>query len=82
MTTMKLCRSYDDHQIAGVCGGLAKHFDLPSSKLRVVWVLGTLFSAAFPGVLLYLALWYLLPEEPPPVPSFEPAVLQPWKKTS
>jgi phage shock protein PspC (stress-responsive transcriptional regulator) len=79
---MKLCRSYDDHQLAGVCGGLAKHFDLPASKLRVVWVLGTLFSAAFPGVLLYLALWYLLPEEPPPVPSFGPAVLQPWKKTS
>jgi phage shock protein PspC (stress-responsive transcriptional regulator) len=48
----------------------------------VIWVLGTLFSAAFPGIFLYLALWYLLPEEPPPVPSFEPAVLQPWKKTA
>ncbi len=71
---MKLCRSYDDSRLAGVCGGLAKHFELPSSKLRVVWVLGTLFSAAFPGVLLYLALWYLLPEEPPP--------LQPWKKAT
>lgn len=71
---MKLRRSYDDSQLAGVCGGLAKHFELPSSKLRVVWVLGTLFSAAFPGVLLYLALWYLLPEEPPP--------LQPWKKAT
>jgi phage shock protein PspC (stress-responsive transcriptional regulator) len=74
---MKLCRSRDDRQMAGVCGGLAKHFDLPASKLRVVWVLGTLFSAAFPGVLLYLALWYLLPEEPPPAPSFEPPPLQP-----
>jgi len=77
---MKLNRSRDDNQIAGVCGGLAKHFELPSSKLRVVWVLGTLCSAAFPGIFLYLALWYLLPEEPPPAPSFEPAVLQPWKK--
>jgi phage shock protein PspC (stress-responsive transcriptional regulator) len=79
---MKLCRSRDDRQLAGVCGGLAKHFDLPASKLRVVWVLGTLFSAAFPGVLLYLALWYLLPEEPPPAPSFEPPPLQPWKKAT
>jgi phage shock protein C len=77
---MKLSRSRDDRQLAGVCGGLAKHFDLPASKLRVVWVLGTLFSAAFPGVLLYLALWYLLPEEPPPAPSFDPPPLQPWKK--
>jgi phage shock protein C len=77
---MKLCRSHDDSRLAGVCGGLAKHFDLPSSKLRVIWVLGTLFSAAFPGVLLYLALWYLLPEEPPLAPSFDPPPLQPWKK--
>ena len=61
---------------------MAKHFDLPASKLRVVWVLGTLFSAAFPGVLLYLALWYLLPEEPPPAPSFEPPPLRPWKKAT
>jgi phage shock protein PspC (stress-responsive transcriptional regulator) len=61
---------------------LAKHFDLPSSKLRVVWVLGTLFSAAFPGIFLYLALWYLLPEEPPSVPAFDPPPLQPWKKSA
>jgi phage shock protein PspC (stress-responsive transcriptional regulator) len=79
---MKLRRSYDDSRLAGVCGGLAKHFELPSSKLRVVWVLGTLFSAAFPGVMLYLALWYLLPKEPPPAPAFEPPPLQPWKKTA
>ena len=77
---MKLCRSYNDHQIAGVCGGLAKHFDLPSSKLRVVWVLATVFTA-FAGVVLYLALWYLLPEAPPPAPAFDPPPLQPWKKS-
>jgi phage shock protein C len=74
---MKLYRSHDDRRVAGVCGGLAKHFDLPSSRMRTVWVLGTLFSAAFPGLFLYLALWYLLPEEPSNV---EPALLQPWKK--
>jgi phage shock protein C len=79
--TMRLCRSQSDKVIAGVCGGLAKYFDLPSSKLRVVWVLGTLFSAAFPGIFLYLALWYLLPQEPPPAPAFEAPPLQPWKKT-
>ncbi|MGO8764434.1 MAG: PspC domain-containing protein [Limisphaerales bacterium] len=61
---MKLCRSNDDRQIAGVCGGLAEYFELPSSRVRVVWALGTFFSAAFPGVVLYLVLWYLLPEEP------------------
>ena len=79
---MKLSRSHDDCRIAGVCGGLAKHFELPSSKLRVVWVLGTLFSAAFPGIFLYLALWYLLPKEPLAAPAFDPPPLQPWKKTA
>jgi phage shock protein C len=77
---MKLCRSRDERRLAGVCGGLAKHFDVPSSKLRVVWVLGSLFSAAFPGIFLYLALWYLLPEEPLAPPAFESPPLQPWKK--
>jgi len=70
---MKLCRSSYDRRIAGVCGGVAKHFDLPSSRLRIVWVVGTFFSAAFPGIFLYLALWYLLPKEPLP--------LQPWKRS-
>jgi phage shock protein C len=69
---MKVCRSQNNRMTAGVCGGLAKHFELPSSRLRVAWVVETLFSAAFPGIFLYLALWYLLPEEPLP--------LQPWKK--
>jgi phage shock protein C len=74
---MKLTRSRDDRRIAGVCGGLAKHFGWPSSRLRVVWVLGTLFSAAFPGVFLYLALWYLTPEEPPAQKNSESPPLQP-----
>jgi phage shock protein C len=78
---MRLCRSNDDRRIAGVCGGVAKYFDLPSSRLRVLWVLGTLFSAAFPGVFLYLALWYLLPEEPAAPLPFESPPLQPWKRT-
>ena len=73
---MKLCRSHDDYQIAGVCGGLAKHLGWDSGKLRIVWVLATIFTA-FAGVVIYLALWYLMPEEPPLAPTFEPPPLQP-----
>jgi phage shock protein PspC (stress-responsive transcriptional regulator) len=46
----------------------------------VVWVIGTLFSAAFPGIFLYLALWFLIPKAPPPQPAFESPPLQPWKR--
>jgi phage shock protein PspC (stress-responsive transcriptional regulator) len=77
---MKLWRSNDDYNIAGVCGGLAKNLDWDSRRLRIVWVLATIFTA-FAGVVLYLALWYLMPEEPKPAPAFEPPPLQPWKKS-
>jgi phage shock protein PspC (stress-responsive transcriptional regulator) len=77
---MKLRRSLTDRQLAGVCGGLAECFGLDAGRLRVVWVLATLFTA-FAGVVLYLGLWYLMPEEPPPAPAFDPPPLQPWKKS-
>jgi hypothetical protein len=42
--------------------------------------LATIFTA-FADVVIYLALWYLMPEEPPPAPAFDPPPLQPWKKS-
>jgi phage shock protein PspC (stress-responsive transcriptional regulator) len=78
---MKTCRSNHDKVIAGVCGGLAENLGWSSFRMRVVWVLATVFTA-FAGVIVYLALWYLMPKEPPPAQTFEPAVLQPWKKSA
>jgi phage shock protein PspC (stress-responsive transcriptional regulator) len=60
---MKVNRSTHDRMIAGVCGGLAEHLGWPAFRMRVVWVLATFFTA-FAGVLVYLALWYLMPQEP------------------
>ena len=71
---MKLYRSQSDRSIAGVCGGIAENLGWSSTRLRVIWVLATIFTA-FAGALVYLALWYLMPEEPP----YEPALMQPWK---
>jgi phage shock protein PspC (stress-responsive transcriptional regulator) len=78
---MKLCRSSDDSHIAGVCGGLAEHLGWDSGRVRIAWVLATIFTA-FAGVVIYLALWYLMPKAPPPAPAFPPAPQQPWKKTA
>ena len=58
---MPLTRTRSDKMIAGVCGGLARHFGWSASRVRVVYLLLTLLSAAFPGILGYLALWYLMP---------------------
>jgi phage shock protein C len=58
---MPLTRTRSDKMIAGVCGGLARNFGWSASRVRVVYLLLTLLSAAFPGILGYLALWYLMP---------------------
>ena len=57
-----LRRSRTNRQIAGVVGGLAEYFNLDATLLRVVYVVGSIVSAAFPGVLVYLLLWLLIPE--------------------
>jgi len=72
-------RSQNDKVIAGVCGGLAEHLGWSPFRLRVVWVLATIFTA-FAGVVIYLALWFLMPKAAPPPPAFESPPLQPWKK--
>ena len=58
-----LRRSRTNNMIAGVLGGLGKHYDVDPVKLRIIYVLVSLFSAAFPGILLYLILWILIPRE-------------------
>jgi len=58
----KLTRSRD-RMIAGVCGGLAQWFGWPADRVRIAYVVLSILSAAFPGILLYLVLWFLMPEE-------------------
>ena len=59
-----LQRSRTDRQLAGVVGGLAQYFGIDSTLLRVIYVVGSIVSAAFPGVLVYVLLWILIPEAP------------------
>ncbi|HLP03979.1 MAG TPA: PspC domain-containing protein [Paludibacter sp.] len=56
----KLHRS-KDQQIAGVCAGIAEYFDWDVTLVRIVYALLTLFSAGFPGIILYLVLWAIMP---------------------
>ena len=56
-------RSMNDRMIAGVMGGIAHHFGWNATLLRVVFVIVSIASAAFPGILVYLILWLLMPNE-------------------
>jgi len=58
-----LSRSLDDRMIAGVMGGIAHRYGWSSTVLRIVYVVGSILSAAFPGILVYLVLWLLIPNE-------------------
>ena len=57
-----LRRSVANRHIAGVCGGLGEYLGLDPTVVRVIYVLLSIFSAGFPGVLLYIILWVLIPE--------------------
>ncbi len=58
----KLTKSTHNRMVAGVCGGLAEYFDLDPTLVRVGYVLLAFLSAAFPGLILYLILSFVLPE--------------------
>lgn len=61
--TGTLARSRNDRVLAGVMGGIARRFGWNSTLLRVLYVVVSIASAGFPGILVYLILWLLMPEE-------------------
>ena len=65
MTDLKrpLRRSRSDRMIAGVVGGLAQYFGMDSTLARVLYVVGSIVSAAFPGILVYVILWAIVPQD-------------------
>ncbi len=58
----RLYRSVTDKQIAGVCGGLAKYLNLDPTIVRIVFLI--IAFAGGPGVILYIILAFVIPEEP------------------
>jgi len=62
MTEKKLYRSRTDSMIAGVCGGLAEYFNVDSTLVRLAAVALTLVGGS--GVLVYLILWFAVPQRP------------------
>ena len=61
-TQPRLWRSSRNKVIAGVCGGLAERFGMDPTLTRVIFVIVSVASAAFPGTIVYLLLWALTSE--------------------
>ncbi|UCE39264.1 MAG: PspC domain-containing protein [Thermoplasmata archaeon] len=59
----KLYRSTSDKWIAGVCGGLAGHFNMDPTLVRLLWIVVTILSVGI-GVIVYLVLWIFVDKYP------------------
>lgn len=57
----KLYRSNTDVKICGVCGGIAEYFNIDATLIRLLWILVTLFTAVFMGILVYLICVFVIP---------------------
>ncbi|HXI11210.1 MAG TPA: PspC domain-containing protein [Thermoanaerobaculia bacterium] len=61
---MPLYRSNQQVMISGVCGGIAEWLGWSPTAVRILYVVGSIVSVAFPGVIVYLMLWLLMPKNP------------------
>lgn len=62
MSGRRLRRSVHDRWIAGICGGIGEYMGIDPTAVRVGYVLLSILSAAFPGIIVYLILWLLIPQ--------------------
>jgi phage shock protein PspC (stress-responsive transcriptional regulator) len=58
---MALHLSNRNRLIAGVCGGIAEWLGWSPTNVRILYVVGSVISVAFPGILVYIVLWILMP---------------------
>ena len=50
-----------DRMLGGVCAGLAEYFDLDPTLVRIGYIILSILSVAFPGILVYIILWIIIP---------------------
>ncbi|HEX6946366.1 MAG TPA: PspC domain-containing protein [Acidimicrobiia bacterium] len=62
--TRRLYRSRTDRMIGGVCGGIAEYFGWDPTLVRVGYVVLSMSSVFFPGIVAYLIMMIIIPEKP------------------
>lgn len=58
----KLYLSHTDKKVSGVCGGIAEYFDIDSSLVRLAWVVLSLITTVFPGLVAYIIAALIIPK--------------------
>lgn len=60
----KLYRSNSDKMLCGVLGGLAEYLNVDATLIRILYAAISVFSAGFPGIVLYIICAIVIPEAP------------------
>lgn len=61
---MPLYRSRRYRMLGGVCGGIAEWLGWSPTLVRILYIVGSIVSVAFPGIIVYIILWIVMPEAP------------------
>ena len=61
---MALMRTVDNEFLGGVCGGMAKEWNMDPTLVRLIFVLLVLLTGLIPFFLIYIILWVIMPEAP------------------
>ena len=70
----RVYRSKNERMLAGVCGGLGEYFNIDPTLVRILFILFALIVGG--GILLYIILWLLIPEEPELVENAQEAPVE------
>ena len=62
-SSKKLVRSRKNKMLSGVCGGIAEYFDVDPTVIRLAWVLVSMFSLGFGGLIGYIICTAIIPED-------------------
>ncbi len=57
----RLIRSTTDQKLGGVCAGIADYLDTDPTVIRVAYVVLSVFTGVFPGIIVYFVLWVIMP---------------------
>jgi phage shock protein C len=59
----RLCKSSTNKMLGGVLGGIGEYFGIDPTLVRIAYVLLSIFSVGFPGLLLYIIMLFIVPKE-------------------
>lgn len=67
----KLCKKSNGKKLCGVCAGLADYLNIDVTVIRLIYVLISFASASFPGLLVYIIMALILPDENDVQPPYD-----------